>query len=46
MKELKIEEFQEVKALFSSSQKSKKVQDSTSHRVLWHMHESLNIDKK
>jgi len=29
------------KALFTS----KNFQDSTSHRILWHMHGTLNIDK-
>ena len=33
------------KALFSSPQKAKSFQDSPSHRILWHMHEALNIDE-
>jgi len=32
-------------ALFSSLQKQKTFQDSLSHRILWHMHGALNIDK-
>ena len=32
-------------ALFSSPQKAKGFQDSPSHRILWHMHEALNIDE-
>jgi len=33
------------KALFSSPQKPKTFQDSSSHRILRHMHGTLNIDK-
>jgi len=33
-------------ALFSSYQKPKSFQDFSSHRILRHMHEALNIDKK
>jgi len=36
---------QSYKALFSSPQKAKSFQDSPSHRILRHMHESLNIDE-
>jgi hypothetical protein len=32
-------------ALFSSLQKPKSFQDSSSHRILWQMHETLNIDE-
>jgi len=32
-------------ALFSSPQKAKSFQDSPSHRILWHIHEALNIDE-
>jgi len=32
-------------ALFSSPSKSKSFQDSPSHRILWHMYETLNIDE-
>jgi len=32
-------------ALFSSPWKPKSFQDSPSHRILWHMHETLNIDE-
>jgi len=32
-------------ALFSSPRKPKSFQDSPSHRILWHMHETLNIDE-
>jgi len=31
--------------LFSSPRKPKSFQDSPSHRILWHMHETLNIDE-
>jgi len=34
-----------VKVLFSLLQKLKTFQDFSSHRILWHMHEVLNIDK-
>jgi len=34
------------KALFRYTQKPKTLQDSLSHRILRHMHEVLNIDKK
>ena len=34
-----------IKALFSSSWKPKCFQDSLSYRILWHMHETLNIDE-
>jgi hypothetical protein len=36
---------QSSKALFSSFQKPKTFQDSSSHRILWHMYEALNIIK-
>ena len=32
-------------ALFSSPRKPKNFQDFLSHRILWHMHEILNIDE-
>jgi len=32
-----------IMALFSSPWKPKSFQDSLSHRILWHMHETLNI---
>jgi len=32
-----------LEALFSSLQKPKKFQDSSSHRILRHMHKALNI---
>ena len=35
-----------IEALFRCIQKSKILQDSPSHRILRHMHETLNIDKK
>jgi len=31
--------------LFRYTQKPKTLQDSPSHRILWHMHGALNIDK-
>ena len=34
------------RALFSSPWKPKSFQDFPSHRILWHMHETLNIDEK
>jgi len=34
------------KALFNSPQKLKNFQDFSSHRILQHMHEALNIDEK
>ena len=34
-----------IKALFSSLWKPKSFQDSLLHRILWHMHETLNIDE-
>jgi len=33
------------KALFSSPQKPKTFQNFPSHRILWHMHRALNVDK-
>jgi len=33
------------KALFSLPQKAKNFQDSPSRRILWQMHEALNIDE-
>ena len=33
------------KALFSSPWKPKSFQDFPSHRILWHMHETLNINE-
>jgi len=35
----------QLKALFSSSKKLKKIQDSPSHRILRHIYKTLNIDK-
>ena len=35
-----------IRALFSSPQKPKKIQDSLSHRILRHMHEVLNRQKQ
>jgi len=35
----------DIKALFSSPQKTKTFQDSPSHRILRHMHGALNIDE-
>jgi len=35
----------ETRALFSSPQKPKSFQDSPSHRIFRHMHETLNIDE-
>jgi len=35
-----------IKALFRYIQKPKTLQDSPSHRILRHMHEILNVDKK
>ena len=34
------------KALFRYNQNLKTLQDSPSHRILWHLHGTLNIDKK
>jgi hypothetical protein len=34
------------KAMFSSRQNAKKIQDFPSHRMCWHMYGALNISKK
>ena len=38
--------YKRTKALFRYTQKLKALQDFPSHRILRHMHEALNIDKK
>ena len=35
----------ELHSFQDSPQKLKAFQDFTSHQILWHMHEALNIDK-
>jgi len=44
--DLKLDKGKYSKALFRYTKKLKTLQDSTSHRILWHMHRTLNIDKK
>jgi len=38
--------FLEIKGLFRYTQKPKTLQDFPSHRILQHLHGTLNIDKK
>ena len=38
--------FDVTKTLFRYTQKPKTLQDSSSHQILRHMHETLNINKK
>jgi hypothetical protein len=35
----------QTKALFSSPVIQKKIQDFSSHQILWHVHKALNIDE-